>query len=144
MNIIEKIKIQSKQTPNKIALIEKNLKISYKQLFEDVVNSAKNLKSKGFNKNDRIVLFVPMSYNLYKIMLGIFYIGATVVFIDAWAGKKLILDAISIAKPTGFIGIFKSHLLNLFSKNVRKIPIKLFPNTILKYNSKAQFTYQEV
>ena len=34
------------------------------------------------------LIFVPMSYELYVTILAVFYIGATVVFLDAWSNKN--------------------------------------------------------
>jgi acyl-CoA synthetase (AMP-forming)/AMP-acid ligase II len=106
------------------------LRISYGKLYDDILFSAHQLKQNGFKKGDRILVFVPMSYELYVIALSILYIGAVLVFVDAWANKNRLAMACDIVQPVGFIGTLKAQLLRL-SQSIRNIPIKIISNSLI-------------
>jgi Acyl-CoA synthetases (AMP-forming)/AMP-acid ligases II len=130
------------ENPDKAALIvsEKRLFgdpvekiISYRKMFQDVIRTAAALRARGFKKGDRIVVFVPMSYSLYVIILAILYIGAGVVFIDAWANRKRLEDCCRVVRPKGFIGSAMAQVLRL-SPEIRQIPIKLMVRQVVSPN----------
>ncbi|MGZ5243504.1 MAG: AMP-binding protein [Bacteroidia bacterium] len=120
----------AEEYPQNIALIEGNEQIPYAELLKSVQQTAAHFISKGLQKGDRILVFVPMSIDLYRIVLAIFSIGATAVFLDEWVSLKRLELCCKIADCKAFIGSWKLHLLAIFSKELRKIPIHLN----LKYN----------
>jgi len=126
-NIVHQLKEHAEQTPEKIAIIIGRKAVSYSLFSNDVCATAANLQKQGFRKGDRILLFIPMSYDLYTILFAIFSIGATVVFVETWADRKLINEAISKASPQGFIAIAKAHFLRVIYPSVRNIPKKFIP-----------------
>jgi len=115
----------AKQYPQNIAIIEDENKITYQDLAEDVKFTAGYLKEKGIKKGDRVLIFVPMSIDLYRIVLSVFYIGATAVFLDEWVSKKRMELCCKIAECKVFIAIPKIKVLSFLSKELRRIPIKL-------------------
>ena len=66
-----------------------------------------------------------MGIDLYKIVLALFKIGATAVFLDEWVNKSRMELCCEVAQCNAFIGIFKARVLSIFSTELRKIPIKL-------------------
>lgn len=110
--------------PDKAAIIENNHRISYFELKQKVLETSASLKAKGIKKGDRVLVFIPMSIDLYKIVLSIFHIGATAVFLDEWVSKNRMETCCQIANCQAFIGIFKARVYSLFSTALRKIPIK--------------------
>ena len=84
-NIVEILFENAEKFPEKVAIIHKNEKITYGNLAKDVKNYAQYFLYKGIGKGDNVLIFVPMTIELYKILSAIFYIGATAVFVDAWA-----------------------------------------------------------
>lgn len=124
-NIIELVLQNSIKYPDKEAIIHHSRSINYKSLIEETKLTATYLNEKGLQKGVKILIFVPMSIQLYKILLATFYIGATAVFLDAWSNKKRLEQAVKIADCKAFIGIPKAHLLRLTSKEIQKIPVKI-------------------
>lgn len=118
----------AKNYPNHIAIIHNNNKIDYKELAAQVKNTAQYLLSKGIRKGDRVLIFIPMSMDLYRVVLAIFSIGATAVFLDEWVSVKRMETCCKVAECKGFIGIFKARVIALFSSELRKIPIQLSSN----------------
>ena len=132
-NIVEILFENAQKYPEKLAIIHKKEKITYGKLVKDVKIYAQYFLSKGIKKGDNVLIFVPMTIELYKILSAIFYIGATAVFVDAWADKNRLDQALTIVPCKAFIACPKAFVLKLMSKRVREVGINLaFPSPFLK------------
>ncbi len=118
--------------PNNQAIIEGNTSIDYKILADQVKKTAAYFYTKGIREGDRVLVFVPMSVDLYRIVLALFHIGAAAVFLDEWVSKERLLLCCKIANCKGFVGTPKARLLSVFAKDLRRIPIKLNWRTMAK------------
>jgi len=124
MNISNLFFEAAKVHPDKIAIATNKESITFRALAESVEQTATYLKEKGIGQGDRVLVFVPMSIDLYRIVLALFSRGATAVFLDEWVSMKRLELCCELANCQGFVGIFKARLVGLFSKAIRKIPIK--------------------
>ena len=140
-NVIEYLHVNAIEYPTKVAIQHKRGFITYADLEKEVLQTAAYFQSKGISNGDRVLVFVPMSIDLYRIVLALFKIGATAVFLDEWVSKERMELCCKIAECKAFIGIWKARLFSFFSKELRKIPIKLGVN-YKKINTKQTFTYQ--
>ena len=122
-NIVEILFENAEKFPAKDAIIHKNQKITYGELATDVRNYAAYFVENGLKKGDNVLIFVPMSIELYKVLSAIFYIGATAVFVDAWTNKDRLSQALTIVPCQGFIGCAKAFVLKLMSKKVKDVPL---------------------
>ena len=86
----------------------------------------------GIKKGDNVLIFVPMSIELYKILSAVFYIGATAVFVDAWADKNRLNQALTIVPCNSFIACPKAFILKLMCKKVREVGINIVSGRISK------------
>jgi len=110
--------------PRAIALVSaRGVRIDYGTLAAQVAALATALKSDGLGAGDRVLLFVPMSIELYIALLACLHLGATAVFVDAWADRRRLDAAVRAARPRAFLGAPRAHLLRLLSREVRAIPI---------------------
>lgn len=125
MNIADHFFKASEDYPHHVAIIHKGRSISYAELSCEVQETAAYFRSKGIGKGDRILVFVPMSIDLYRVVLAIFSLGATAVFLDEWVSKNRMELCCKIADCKGFIGVRKAVLFRLFSHELRKIPVRL-------------------
>ena len=73
-----------------------------------------------------------MTIELYKILSAIFYIGATAVFVDAWADKNRLNQALTIVPCAAFIACPKAFVLKFMSKKVREVGINIVSGKIHK------------
>lgn len=126
-NIIQHFLKAANAFPAKSALIEGNTVITYQQLLEQVLARAQHFLKAGIKPNDRVLVFVPMSIDLYINVLALFYIGAAAVFLDEWVNKKRLELCCQIAQCKAFIAPLKLQILAYLSKEIRKIPIWLKP-----------------
>src|SRR6185312_5120060 len=124
-NIVDLFFDAAGKYPEHIAIIDKKRQITFSELEKEIQDTACHFLTKGIRRGDRVLIFVPMSIDLYRIVLSLFKIGATAVFLDEWVNKKRMEECCKIAQCHAFIGVSKAHILSLFSSEVRKIPIHL-------------------
>lgn len=127
-NIIEIFLKVAMRHDNKPAIIQGDRVVTYQQMLTDVRRIAGYLRKRGLRPGSRALIFVPMSIDLYEILLGVFYLGGVAVFIDAWADRNRLAAACKMAAPDVFIGTTRAQLLRLVSSEIRAIPVKLRSN----------------
>ena len=124
-NIIEIFHRNADAFAGERAIVEGERALTYGALRDDVVRIAASLHERGVGEGDNVLIFVPMSARLYTLLLAIFHLGATAIFVDAWADRGRLAHACRTLPIRAFIGTPKAHLLRLLSREVRAIPIKL-------------------
>lgn len=143
MNIISLFISATEKYPDTIALVEGNKKITYKNFLEEVKASAAYYKSKGIQSGNRVLIFVPVSTDLYRTVLALFYIGATAVFLDEWVSKERMEVCCRLAKCKGFVAPMKIRMLSYLSKDLRDIPIKLSLSGKIDYTNISPYASQK-
>ncbi len=124
-NIVDLFFEAAEKQPNKTAIIFKSKKISFADLSKQIMQTAQYFLYKGINKGDRVFVFIPMSTDLYRVVLALFKIGATAVFVDEWAGTKRMEQCCKAADCKAMIATFKVRILSYFLPEFRKISLKL-------------------
>ena len=84
---------------------------------------AAGLQNAGLRKGDRVLVFQPMSLELYLCLLALFRIGCTAMFLDPSAGRQHIDRCCMMLPPDAMIALPKAHLLRLSSRRIRNIPL---------------------
>jgi acyl-CoA synthetase (AMP-forming)/AMP-acid ligase II len=113
--------------PDRIAIIDENKSITFKQLEKEVKNTIAYFESKGVKNGDRILVFVGMSIDLYRILLATFALGAVAVFLDEWVSLKRLNICLKMAGCKAIIAPRKLRTIGLFVKEIRKIDVFLDP-----------------
>lgn len=124
-NIVELLIKNAERIPDTTALIQGKKRLTYRQLLHNVQSMAQTLGKRGINRGDRVLVVIPMSIELYILLLALFYRDAVAVFLDAWAGGKRRDQALDLLNCKGFAGSPKAQLLQLFSQRLRRIPVKM-------------------
>ncbi len=122
-NIIDIFDRATTSYPGKVALIEGNKQLTFTQFQRQVDAYAARLQEKGLGKGDRILVFVPMSIDLYRVVLAIFRIGATAVFLDEWVNRSRLEACCKMADCKGLVSSLKLRIPALLSPELRKIPV---------------------
>ncbi len=99
--------------------------VTFAGLAARTMEFSQRLRQLGVGPGERVLLFVPMSVDLYVALLGILHAGAVAVFVDAWADRRRLEAAVAVAGPRAFVGTPRAHLLRLLSPAVRRIPVAL-------------------
>jgi olefin beta-lactone synthetase len=133
-NIIDLFYEAATAYPDKVAIVQSKEQISFSALERDVKQTASYFHQKGIQKGDRVLVFVPMSIDLYRIVLALFHLGATAVFLDEWVSKQRMEESCKVANCHAFIGIWKARMFSFFSSELRKIPVKLG----IRYSQKGE------
>ncbi|MEO8820602.1 MAG: AMP-binding protein [Ginsengibacter sp.] len=124
-NIVDLFFEAAGKYPDRIAIIDKKNQVTFFDLEQQVNNTANYFFKKGIKQGDRVLVFVPMSIDLYRIVLALFKIGAAAVFLDEWISKKRMEECCKVAQCSVFIGIPKARFLSFFSLELKQIPIHL-------------------
>ena len=95
--------------------------IRFAELDARVARAAAGLRERGVRPGERVLIFVPMSVELYVALLAVLRMGAVAVFVDAWADRRRLDAAVAAARPAAFLGTTRAHLLRLVSPAVRAI-----------------------
>lgn len=109
--------------PERPALVFGAQQVVFSELLTKVNQCANFLASHGLKHGERVILMIPMSPELYIALLAIIRCGAVAVFVDPWIPMRQIAAFSAFAKPSGFIGIPKSHLLRLMSPTLARVKI---------------------
>ena len=100
-------------------------RISFAELWESVDRTSVGLRAAGLDAGDRAILMIPMSIDLYTLLLAVVKCGAVAVFVDPWMGRRQIAAFAAFAESRAWIGIPKSHLLRMIDPSLRKIPLTI-------------------
>ncbi len=117
---------------------------SFKDLESDVARVAQLLLERGLCKGQRVLLFVPPSYQLVVFMLASIKIGISLMYVDVWAGKHLISDTFAKYNPDYLVVSNKTRFLKLALPAIRKIKAVLVLDKLLKVQSKQQYKLENI
>ncbi len=96
--------------------------VTFAELERGAARAAVLLKASGLKEGDRVLVFQPMSIELYVALLAIFRLGLVAVFLDPSAGRAHIERCCELAPPAAFIGSRRAQWLRLVSPALRRIP----------------------
>lgn len=97
---------------------------TFGELAHATAQAAALLAHKGLQPGDRVLVFHPMSAELYIALGAIFHLGLVALFIDPGMGRAYIDRCCARAHPRGLLATPKAHLLRLLSRELRRIPVK--------------------
>ena len=127
MTIGDKLTEQAQTQPHTFALIDDAARrsLTFAQLDDEVARAAAWWRSQGLKRGQAVLVFVPMSVDLYVALLAIFRLGAVALFLDPSAGKEHMERCCARWKPDALLAIPRAHLLRLKSRALRAIPLKV-------------------
>jgi len=122
-NVSDFFVARATQHPERIAFIGANgEKILFGELHQSVNDTVAFFQSKGIQKGMKILVLEPMTTDLYRIVLALFRMGVTAVFLDAWSGLKRLEQCCQQLECDAMIGSWKLGVLRMFSSRLRSIP----------------------
>jgi len=99
--------------------------ISISDFYEKVQRTASGLKALGIKKGDCVIIFLPMSVELYQSMFAVMQIGAVSVFLDSWARRTHLGASADIVQPKAMISFEKAFGFCGDVPEISKIPTKI-------------------
>lgn len=131
MNIARRLQEPCRQSGDRPAIITQKQSISFAQLDRASSCAAAYLQDLGLKPGERILVFLPMSIDLYIALLAVFKLGIIAMFVDPSAGQTHLEQCCHIAPPQALLATPKASLLLFKSPALRQIPLKLVPNPFL-------------
>jgi len=138
MNLVSVLLERANEHPDLPAIIDRkngvDRIVSFRELAHRVSSGAAHLRSLGLSKNQTILVFQPVSIELYEILLAAFHSGIRVMLADPSAGRKFISLCCQRAMPDAFFGPWKAQALRLAIPELRKVKTAIrsdawFPGT---------------
>lgn len=125
MNAATLFRDAARAHPSRIAFVEGRTRITFGELWERVCRFSGSLHARGFAPNDRALILIPMSVDLYVALLATLKEGGIAVFIDPWVSLRTKLRLARHAELKAWLGIPKSQLLRPFVRGVAIAPLSL-------------------
>lgn len=129
MNLVELLRSHARCHPQLIALIDtrhgKVRGVSFLELESRSARLAALLVQAGLQPGDTVLVFQPMSAELYIALAAIFRLGLVAMFLDPAQGQTHIEQCCTLRPPQVLIASTKAHLLRLRSPALRRIPHKI-------------------
>ena len=128
-NIATRLAEAARVHPERLALVEskrgRRRALTYGELAHRIASLAQVFRARGVGPGERVLILVPMSVDLYLVLLAVLHAGGVGVFVDAWAGWRRVDQAVRRTKPRLFVGSLRAHALRLVSPAVRAIPSRM-------------------
>ncbi|OGW39741.1 MAG: AMP-dependent synthetase [Nitrospirae bacterium GWC2_56_14] len=126
MNIAGILQRQAHKRPDAQAIIDvhggRERVTTFAGLETASARGAALLREAGLVSGDTVLVFQPMSAELYIALMALFRLGITAMFLDPSAGREHIERCCAIRQPAALIAPPKAHLLRLISPALRRIP----------------------
>src|SRR5436190_11443097 len=124
MNLAFTLQAVARTQPGAAAIIERDRITTFADLDARSCRAARLLTDAGLQPGDAVLVFHPMSAELYVCLLALFRLRVVAMFLDPSAGREHIERCCGLHPPRAFIGSTKAHLLRLFCPALRRIPHK--------------------
>ena len=131
MNICEILRKHAGARPNTPAIIHRRT-LTFAELERESAQFAALLHTAGLRAGEAVLVFQPMSAELYVVLLAVFRLGLTAMFLDPSAGRAHIEQCCALNPPQALIASAKAHCLRLISPALRRIPQKFVTGLAIK------------
>lgn len=100
-------------------------RLTFAELEAAATRAAEELAAMGLRRGDAVLVFVPMSVELYVALLAMFRLGVVALFLDPSAGRAHLERCCARWPPRALLAVPHAHALRLASRALRDIPLKL-------------------
>lgn len=128
MNIADLLLKQVTERPDTPAIIDTyrgaRRVTTFAQLAHASAQAVTLFKRQGLQPGDAVLVFQPMSAELYITLGAIFRLGLVAMFVDPAQGRDYLERCVALFPPKALLAGAKAHLLRLVSPALRSIPRK--------------------
>jgi acyl-CoA synthetase (AMP-forming)/AMP-acid ligase II len=128
MNICEVLRAHVRARPGAPAIVDTHRRqprtTSFGSLDAMTARAAGLLREQGLRPGDAVLVFYPMSVELYTALLAIFRLRLVAMFLDPSAGREHIERCCALCPPRALIAGTKAHLLRFWSAALQRVPLK--------------------
>ncbi|MFZ4403985.1 MAG: AMP-binding protein [Pseudobdellovibrionaceae bacterium] len=118
--------------------------ISFRQLDDRIAKFAQGLLNIGVVAGDRIIIFLPMSVDMYIAMFAVQRIGAIAVFLDSWARSNHLGASAECVNPKAMISFDRAFKLIAEVAEFSSMPLRILfgPGDIFTHKYQDIFSDQ--
>ncbi len=131
MNIVEMFRAQAAAYPDEPAIIDARGSTTFAEMETTSAMIAGQLRRAGLQAGDTVLVFYPMSAELYILLGALFRLGLIAMFLDPAAGRTHLKHCCALHPPQALIANRKAHLLRFTSAALRRIPRKFVLNAFI-------------
>jgi olefin beta-lactone synthetase len=128
MNLVEQLQHHAADRPHAPALLDTRSgsihRLTFAGLEEAASRAATFFHHQGLRPGDAVLIFHPMSADLYIALAAIFRLGLVALFLDPAQGRMHIDHCCALLPPKALLASPKAHLLRFVSPALRCIPVK--------------------
>lgn len=99
--------------------------ITFRALEDRIARFAQGLLDIGIKKGDRVIIFLPMSVDMYISMFAVQRIGAIAVFLDSWARSHHLGASAECVQPKAMISFNQAFQLVNQVPEFNSMPIRI-------------------
>ncbi len=129
MNLVELLHQRAAAHPERLALVDRaagrDRTLTYGELSEKVKRGATGFEKLSLKRGDHILVFQPVSIELYMCLLSAFHAGIRVMLADPSAGRTFLENCCSRVPPDAYFGPWKAMALRFAVPCLRRIPIAI-------------------
>jgi acyl-CoA synthetase (AMP-forming)/AMP-acid ligase II len=101
---------------------------SYGELFDCASRLAASFEKLTIGKGDAVILYLPMSPQLYAALIALQMRGATAVFLDSWAEPRQLNHVAALTAPKAMMAAMPSFALCADQPHIAGIPHRITPH----------------
>jgi acyl-CoA synthetase (AMP-forming)/AMP-acid ligase II len=129
MNLVSLLERRAAAHPERIALVDRHRGrdrvLEFGELSRRVAAGSRLLRDSGLRRGQTVLVFQPVSLELYEFLLAAFHGGLRVMLADPSAGREFLALCCRRLAPDAFFGSWKAQLLRLSVKELRRIPLAM-------------------
>jgi len=129
MNIAEALGEQATARPNVVAIIDtyrgRTRRLTFGELNVASARVAAQLQEHGLKPGETVLVFQPLSAELYIALAGVFRAGLVAMLLDPSVGRSHIERCCQQRSPSALIASPRAHLLRVVVPALRRVPLKL-------------------
>ncbi|MDQ2912525.1 MAG: AMP-binding protein [Chloroflexota bacterium] len=123
MNLFAILEEQARRAPDRAAILGQAGLTTFAELEHSATRLAGAFARRGVARGDCVAVLVPVSRDLYLVLLAVVRLGATAVFVEPALGPAELVRCLERAAPRAFVGVWRAHLLRLRSRALRDVSL---------------------
>jgi acyl-CoA synthetase (AMP-forming)/AMP-acid ligase II len=125
MNLASLLVERAGMHPERLALADVSGVVTYGELARRVSAGAGELQEMGLKRGQVVLVFQPVSIELYEILLAAFHAGLRVMLADPSAGREFLSHCCQRLMPDAFFGSWKAQCLKLTVAEMRSVRLSI-------------------
>ncbi|HSP42948.1 MAG TPA: AMP-binding protein [Luteolibacter sp.] len=125
MNLTALLQERARLHPERVALVDsrhgRDRAVTFGELSRRVAAGAGALHGMGLRRGQVVMVFQPVSFELYEFLLAAFHSGIRVMLADPSAGREFLTHCCDRLAPDAFFGSWKAQCLRLAVPALRRI-----------------------